>query len=229
MSSTPWLNDETVAVVDFETTGMGPAQGARATEVAVVLLRGGVVVDQYASLMHTGVPVPPFIERLTGISNQMLDKAPGAREVMAEVAKRTQGCPMVAHNASFDRGFWVDEMRRAGFDASATPFTCTVKLARRLYPLAPNCKLGTLAAFHGLQAHGRAHRALADALVTAQLWQRIGADLHAAVADALAGAPLGLDLLHAAQSVPQRQWAKLADKSRRVLAQGAALAFEDAA
>jgi DNA polymerase-3 subunit epsilon len=228
-SAVPWLSDETVAVVDFETTGMGPAHGARATEVAVVLVRGGRVVDQYASLMHTGVPVPPFIERLTGISNDMLDKAPGAREVMAEVAARTNGCPMVAHNASFDRGFWVDEMRRAGVDASATPFTCTVKLARRLYPQAPNCKLGTLAAFHSLQAQGRAHRALADALVTAQLWQRIGTDAHALLAEPLAGAPLSVTLLHALQSVPQRQWPRLAQASRRQLAQGALLPFEELA
>ena len=35
---------ETIAVIDFETTGMGPGQGARATEIAVVLLQGGRIV-----------------------------------------------------------------------------------------------------------------------------------------------------------------------------------------
>ena len=67
---------ETLAVIDFETTGMGPQQGARATEIAAVLLRGGQVVGHYQSLMRSEVPVPPFIERLTGISNAMLAQAP---------------------------------------------------------------------------------------------------------------------------------------------------------
>ena len=212
-----WVRSERVAVVDFETTGMGPQQGARATEVGLVVLEGGVVVDRYASLMHTGVEVPPFIERLTGISNAMLEKAPGAREVMEAVHERTQGCPMVAHNASFDRGFWVAEMLRAGVDASATPFICTVKLSRRLYPMAPNCKLGTLAAFHQLEPQGRAHRALADAMTTALLWQRIGLDVLPSVQAALDGAPLSLALMEQLQALPVTRWAKAARAARRSL------------
>ncbi len=212
-----WLRHERVAVVDFETTGMGPQQGARATEVGLVVLEGGEVVERYASLMHTGVEVPPFIERLTGISNAMLEKAPGAREVMEQVHTLTLGCPMVAHNASFDRSFWVAEMLRAGVDASSTPFICTVKLSRRLYPQAPNCKLGTLAAFHQLQHQGRAHRALADALTTALLWQRIGQDVLPALQVALDGAPLTLALMEQLQAIPVSRWPKAARDARRGL------------
>lgn len=212
-----WLRHERVAVVDFETTGMGPQQGARATEVGLVVLEGGEVVERYASLMHTGIEVPPFIERLTGISNAMLEKAPGAREVMEQVHARTQGCPMVAHNASFDRSFWVAEMHRAGVDASSTPFICTVKLSRRLYPEAPNCKLGTLAAFHQLQSQGRAHRALADALTTALLWQRIGQDVLPALQVALDGAPLTVALMEQLQAMPVSRWPKAAREARRAL------------
>ena len=53
-----------IAVIDFETTGMAPAQGARATEVAIVLIEGGKVVDRFQSLMRTGAWIPPFITRL---------------------------------------------------------------------------------------------------------------------------------------------------------------------
>lgn len=209
-----WLRGERVAVVDFETTGMGPQQGARATEVAVVVLEAGEVVDQFASLMFTGIPVPPFIERLTGISNTLLERAPGAREVMQQVHERTQGCPMVAHNASFDRSFWVAEMLRAGVDASATPFICTVKLARRLYPQAPNHKLGTLAAWHGLVNNGRAHRALADALTTAQLWLRMGEDMGRQFREALGGAPVSSAMLNQVQNQPFARWSAALKKAR---------------
>ena len=67
-----------IAVIDFETTGISPGQGARATEVAIVLLEGGVVVDRFQSLMKTGAWIPPFITQLTGITNAMLNAAPAS-------------------------------------------------------------------------------------------------------------------------------------------------------
>ena len=97
---------ETLAVIDFETTGSAPGQGARATEIAAVLVQNGRVVDRFQTLMNSGAWVPPFIEQLTGISNAMLRDAPPAAQVMREVLAFTQGCALVAHNASFDRAFW---------------------------------------------------------------------------------------------------------------------------
>jgi DNA polymerase-3 subunit epsilon len=176
---------QTIAVIDFETTGLSPPQGARATEIAAVLLRDGRIVDRYQSLMFTGVWVPPFIEQLTGISNRMLERAPPAAEVMCAVGEFTRGCAMVAHNASFDRGFWRSERALAGLgDERAAEavapnpdaFGCTMRLSRRLYPEAPNHRLGTLAEWLGLEPSGRAHRALGDAEVAAQLWLRIVRD-----------------------------------------------------
>ena len=73
---------ETIAVIDFETTGISPGQGARATEIAAVLVQGGQIVARFQCLMNSGAWVPPFIEQLTGISNAMLRSAPPAREVM---------------------------------------------------------------------------------------------------------------------------------------------------
>ena len=183
--------DQTIAVIDFETTGMAPSQGARATEIGVVLLRGGQVVGRYASLMHTGVWVPPFIEQLTGISNRMLASAPPAAQVMREVAALTAGCALVAHNASFDRGFWQLEHALAGNGDAVQqmPFACTLLLSRRLYPEAPNHRLGTLALWHGIVPTGRAHRALADAQMAAGLWLRIVRDVQVQLS---ATVPFGL-------------------------------------
>lgn len=198
-------SSDTVAVIDFETTGMSPALGARATEIAVVLLRDGRIVDRYASLMRSGAWVPPFIEQLTGISNRMLDGAPDAQQVMYEVAEFTAGCPVVAHNAGFDRGFWQHEHLLAGSDVTVVqaPFACTLLLSRRLYPLAPNHKLGTLAQWHGIAPTGRAHRALADAEMAAGLWQRIVQDVQARHA---AEVPFGLLCL--LQRTPRQQLAR---------------------
>lgn len=200
--SAPCPAPETIAVIDFETTGMGPGQGARATEIAVVLVQGDRIVDRYASLMRSGVWVPPFIEQLTGISNHMLASAPPADQVMREVADFTRGCALVAHNAGFDRAFWQAEHALAGVDAAVqqTPFACTLLLSRRLYPEAPNHKLGTLAQWHGITPTGRAHRALADAEMAAGLWLRIVRDVQHRHA---AEVPFGL--LCQLQRVPRQQ------------------------
>lgn len=177
---------ETVAVIDFETTGLGPNQGGRATEIAAVLVQGGQIVARFQSLMNSGAWVPPYITQLTGITNAMVQAAPPARAVMHEVARFTKGCPLVAHNAAFDRGFWQAELARAECAADeAHAFACTLLLARRLYPEAENHKLGTLARFHALPSAGRAHRALADAEVTAHLLMRMQRDVGERFADAL--------------------------------------------
>ena len=165
-----------IAVIDFETTGMAPAQGARATEVAIVLLQGTQVVDRFASLMRTGAWIPPFIEELTGISNAMVAAAPPAEAVMREAARFVGGAPMVAHNAAFDSKFWQSELQHAGLQATQ-PFACTVLLSRRVYPDAPSHKLGNLIDHLGLPRTGRAHRALADAEMAAALLARMQHDL----------------------------------------------------
>ncbi|MDY0105071.1 MAG: exonuclease domain-containing protein [Giesbergeria sp.] len=165
-----------IAVIDFETTGMVPAQGARATEVAIVLLEGTQVVDRFASLMQTGAWIPPFIEELTGISNAMVAAAPPAEAVMREAAHFVGNAPMVAHNAAFDSKFWQSELQHAGLQATQ-PFACTVLLSRRVYHDAPSHKLGNLIDHLGLPRTGRAHRALADAEMAAALLARMQHDL----------------------------------------------------
>ena len=157
-----------IAIIDFETTGMSPDLGDRPTEVAIVLTENGAVVDRFQSLMNPGVHVSSFITQLTGITNAMVKAAPPVAQVMAEAARFVGASPMVAHNASFDRKFWQAELRRLGQPANH-PYACTVLLARRLLPQVPNHQLGTLAQFLRLPSTGRAHRALADAEMTAEL------------------------------------------------------------
>ncbi|WP_066705416.1 3'-5' exonuclease [Curvibacter delicatus] len=166
------------AVIDFETTGMSPDLGDRATEVAIVMVDGGRVVDRFQSLMNAGVRIPSFITQLTGISNAMVASAPDAAEVMAEASRFVGTTPLVAHNAAFDRKFWTAELARLDLPA-LQPFACTLLVSRRLYPQAPNHKLGSLVDYHHLPRTGVAHRALADAEMAAALLDRILHDLRA--------------------------------------------------
>lgn len=168
---------EVVAVIDFETTGLSPNQGDRATEIAAVLLENSKVVDRYQSLMNAGVRIPSFIEELTGISNAMIRTAPAAAIVMREVADFVGDYPLVAHNASFDSKFWDAEVARINVKRRQE-FACSLLLSRRLIPQAPSHKLGALVEYANLPVAGRAHRALADAEMAASLLAHLADELR---------------------------------------------------
>lgn len=166
------MDSQRYAVIDFETTGLSPAHGARPTEIAVVMVRGGEIVDRFQSLMNPGVPIPYDIQAFTGITDAMVRRAPSVRSVMAEAVRFVGRDPIVAHNASFDRKFWESEAAALP-DSGSSSFLCSLLLARRLFPNAPNHKLATLVSALRLPSDGRFHRALADAECTAHLFIRL--------------------------------------------------------
>ena len=159
---------EPVAVIDFETTGLSPDHGDRATEIAAVLVQDGQVVDRYQSLMNAGVRIPRFISELTGITDAMVRQAPAAADVMRAVADFVGDTPLVAHNAAFDCKFWDAELARIG-RSRPQQFACSMLVARRVLPQAPSHKLGVLVELARLPVTGRYHRALADAEMAASL------------------------------------------------------------
>jgi len=188
---------ETVIVIDFETTGLSPEQGARATEVAAVVVSNGAIVDRFQSLMNAGVHIPPFIEALTGISNRMIRQAPGAAAVMGELAEFIGEIPLVAHNAAFDRKFLQAELLRIGQPQRAK-MLCSMRMARRIYPTAPNHQLATLVRHARVAETGTYHRALADAEMTAGLWLR----MHQELANSFNLESVPLALLQKIQNAP---------------------------
>jgi DNA polymerase-3 subunit epsilon len=167
---------ETVAVLDFETTGLSPGWGDRATEIAITTVRDGCVVDRFQSLMNAGRRIPADVTRLTGITNEMIASAPPVSKVMREAARFVGRNPVVAHNASFDRKFWEAELAHLSIQP-ASAFACTMLLSRRVYPKSPNHQLSTLAQLLGLPKSGRAHRAMVDAEMASHLWCRIQSDI----------------------------------------------------
>jgi len=157
------------AVVDLETTGWSP-RAAAITEIAAVRVRGGHRLGEFASLVNTGIPVPPGIEDLTGITDWMLAAAPRLAAVLPGLLKFADSCVLVAHNAPFDIGFLRAACGQCGVAWPGFTVLDTVMLARRVMDPdeVPDCKLGTLAGF--FRAHtAPSHRALADARATADV------------------------------------------------------------
>lgn len=165
---------EDFAVIDFETTGLS-ADYCRVIEVAVAIVEKGEITDSFTQLMHPGCRLPSFITNLTGITENMLKGKPKPEVVMPQVKEFIGDRFCVAHNATFDAGFYHSEMRRTGI-SHERDFLCTVKLSRRLIHNSPNYQLGTLARHLNLPTPEElnSHRALHDVLLTVELWKHIG-------------------------------------------------------
>lgn len=163
------MQNSSLVVLDFETTGLSPKQGGRAIEIGAIRVANKQVGETFQSLMNPGVPVSAFIESYTGISNKMVSAAPPCGDVMEQFFHFIGDDPLVAHNASFDTQFLDSEFWHIG-RRRANPVACSMLAARRLFPQAPNHKLGTLVHYCGIEHDGVFHRALADAQMTAQLW-----------------------------------------------------------
>ena len=156
-----------LAFVDLETTG-GTPNGDRFTEVAVIQVDENGVTE-WSSLVNPGMSIPPFVQGLTGITNEMVAGAPRFEQLAGEIESRLHDRVFVAHNARFDHGFLKQEFLRLG-RPFRPPVVCTVKLSRRLFPQHARHNLDALVARHGLQVSDR-HRALGDARAIWQFWQ----------------------------------------------------------
>lgn len=161
--------NQPVVMLDFETTGLSPAQGARITEVAALRIVDGRIVERFVSLINCGVDVPYEITMLTGITQDMVDTAPSVESVLPELLRFIGSDALAAHNASFDSKFLAAEAERLDLQAGYSELVCSLLLSRRLLPGLDSYRLSSLADSLGIRFSGHAHRAEADAEVSAEL------------------------------------------------------------
>jgi DNA polymerase III subunit epsilon len=146
-------------LLDLETTG-GNALNSRITEIAAVRVEQGVEVARWSSLVNPDCTIPFFIQKLTGISDQLVQDAPSFKQVSDELLTLLDGAVLVAHNARFDHGFLVHEFARIGVELKVKTL-CTVRLSRKLYPQHKGHGLDAIMQRHGLTTIAR-HRAMGD-------------------------------------------------------------------
>ncbi|HEX2063680.1 MAG TPA: DEDD exonuclease domain-containing protein, partial [Acidimicrobiales bacterium] len=163
------LHEVTFVVVDLETTGTAPAQCA-ITEVGAVKMKGGVCLGKLQTLVNPGAPIPPAITYLTGITEAMVLPAPPIEAVLPSLLEFVGDAVVLGHNVRFDLRFLQAALERTGRPALANRWADTCGLARRLVgEEVRDCRLSTLAQHFGV-AHRPTHRALDDALATADVF-----------------------------------------------------------
>jgi DNA polymerase-3 subunit epsilon len=162
------LCDVTFCVLDLETTGGSP-QTCGITEIGAIKVRGGEVLGTFQTLVNPGRAIPPEITVLTGITHSMVTRAPRIESVLPSFLEFLGDAVVVGHNVRFDLGFLGAALQRDDRPRLTNRVVDTCSLARRLVrDEVPNCKLGTLASRLRLD-HQPSHRALDDALATADL------------------------------------------------------------
>jgi DNA polymerase-3 subunit epsilon len=158
------------AIVDIETTG-GNAGSGSITEIAIIISDGKSILDSYTTLVNPLQPIPLFIEKLTGINDEMVSNAPTFSHIAKDINELLQDKIFVAHNVNFDYSFIAHQLNQQGYRFNARKL-CTVRLSRKVFEDLPSYSLGNLCRSLDIQVNNR-HRAMGDASATTELFHRI--------------------------------------------------------
>jgi len=153
--------------VDIETTGCRPGTSS-IIEIGAARIEQAAIVETFSTLVLPTEPIPAVVERLTGITEAMVARAPSVDEAVSRFAAFAEGAVVVAHNHRFDLGFLDFEAERAIGAPFPRPVLDTLSLAGRLHPEITRNNLRELAAFYNVSTIPN-HRALPDALATAEI------------------------------------------------------------
>ncbi len=155
-------------IVDLETTGLSKERH-KITEIAAVKVKDNNIVDKFETLVNPEEPIPPFITKLTGINDEMVQDSPTISEALPKFLDFLGDAVFVAHNASFDMGFITHNVQKHLQQQVKNDVLCTLQLARKLLPDLPNKKLKTLCS-HFDVTNETAHRAMSDVKATYQVF-----------------------------------------------------------
>lgn len=159
------LSEVTFCVLDLETTGGSPQDGA-ITEIGAIKVRRGETEGTFQTLVDPRIPISPFVQILTGISDDAVQGAPGIEDVFPSLIEFLGDAVLVAHNARFDVGFLNAALARSGHERLRNRVIDTAALARKaLQGEVRDHRLETLAS-HLRCSHRPNHRAFQDVLAT---------------------------------------------------------------
>lgn len=165
------LNKSNYVVFDLETTGLS-CRYDRIIEFGAVRIEHGTEVGRMSILINPEREISEKITKITGITNEMVKKAPTIKEAFPKIIEFIKDATLVSHNADFDFSFLNESLKRNGFEISTNPVVDTLALSRYLFPLSRNHRLGTLCRNMDVRYDdGSAHRAEYDARVLNEVWQ----------------------------------------------------------
>lgn len=177
------MNKPCYAVIDLETTG-NQLNYDDIIQVGVTFVQDNKIIDSYHSMIKTDLEIPPFIQALTSIEEDMLTQAPYFKEIASELYSKIKNCVFVAHNVSFDLNFLKKAFSNCHIKYQPRKVLDTLELFKIAFPTDKSYQLSELAEAHHIQLN-HAHRADEDAETTAQLMVKAFNKLEALPTDTL--------------------------------------------
>ncbi len=156
----------TYCVLDLETTGLS-AKTEKITEIGIMKIQNGEVVDEFCEFVNPEKPIPKRVQEVTNITDEMVANSPTIDVLFPKVLDFIKDSVLVAHNASFDIGFLKNVAKNLGYEFDYT-YVDTLPLARKLYPELKKHKLGKIAEHLKIKVEV-AHRALDDVDTTVKI------------------------------------------------------------
>lgn len=162
------IEEAVFTFIDVETTGLSP-RSARVCEVAAISFRGADRVSTLAELVNPGMPIPPEVSRIHGITDDMVKDSPSFGGVAPRLLAMLENSVIVAHNAEFDLGFLSMEFERVGLKFPRLNVVDTLAIARKNWKFQSN-RLGRIAAELNISSENW-HRALSDVEMTRKIFE----------------------------------------------------------
>lgn len=159
--------DTTYCVLDLETTGIS-FRTEKITEVGIMKIKNGEVIDEFSCFVNPEKPIPPKVVEVTNITDEMVKNAETIDKVFPKILEFIEDSVLVAHNADFDIGFLKYNAKELGYSLENT-YIDTLRLAKDLFPDYKKYKLGIIAENLGIKVEV-AHRALDDVDTTVKVF-----------------------------------------------------------
>ncbi len=167
------LKETEFVIFDVETTGLYPAAGDRMVEVAALKVRGLKPVEEFHSFVDPQREISFGAALVNGISSQMLEGAPPAKEVIPRLLNFFRESYLIGHNIKFDLGFLYQEVSLAGLRLEKELWTIdTMRMARKLLPGLGRYPLWWVAQSLGIDTR-QEHRAMADVYLTWDVFKKL--------------------------------------------------------
>ncbi|HCS12540.1 MAG: DNA polymerase III subunit epsilon [Zetaproteobacteria bacterium CG06_land_8_20_14_3_00_59_53] len=160
-------------MLDTETTGLSPLSGDRIVEIGAVRVSQRRI-DRKQVFHHYLNPdrhIPEEVVRIHGISDKDVRDKPRFADIGGEFLDFIKDATLVIHNAAFDLGFLMHELRLAGLpDISDIPVIDSLQVARKRHPQQRNNLDALCDRYNVERGHRTLHGALLDAELLAEMY-----------------------------------------------------------
>lgn len=162
---------ERYVVIDVETTGLKETD--QIIEIGAVRVESGQVTEQFSTLVRYEGDLPEEVEKLTGITSEILCKnGVSVTQALNKFFEFCGGDIFVGYNINFDMAFLRRACRKSGFAQVNSKTIDVMHLVKKKMRFNSGYSLKAVAEKLGID-HDTVHRALADCLTTYRIFEKL--------------------------------------------------------